>query len=173
MLHGSINDLPTIASTEALEAAAYPARVVSLIDIGNQDSPYGVKRQFIVQFELPTEQTETDDGEPRPRLMSYFVNVPETFSPKAKLVQLTEVLGLKSGESYTSMIGKACSVDIGTYTKDGNEKNKINSVNKLSKGMDVAPAICEPLIVSEDSWANLANLDLPEWIVTQIDNRVK
>jgi len=168
----TIDSLPTSSGGEALEAAAYPARAVSIIDIGNQDGPYGVKRQLIVQFELPTEQSEDDEGKPRARFLSYFVNVPESYGPKSKLFQLVEVMGLKKGETLADMLGKACSVDVGVYTKDGNDKNRINSVNKLSKGMDVAKPITTPLMVSEDDWDNVDDLGLQDWIVTLIKERV-
>lgn len=172
MLNGSITDLPT-NSQEALEPAMYPARLVSLVDIGSHDSPWGLKRQIVATFELPTEQGETDEGEPRARLLSAFFNVPDGYTPKAKLVQFVETLQKKAGEPYGALLGRACQIEVTEKQVDGKTQNRVGAVTKVGKGMDVADPISDLLLVSEDSWDNLDNLNVPNWIKEKIEARVQ
>ena len=173
MLNVKLKDMPVSAGSEPLEASMYPARLVGLYDIGDHSSQWGNKRQMVAMFELPTEASEDEDGTIRPRLLSTFYNLLPYFSAKAKVNELTDSLGLKQSETYADLLGRACQIDVIAKTNDGKTVNRIASVSKLGKGMDVAEPMSTLTVVSEESWGNLDNIDMPDWIKEKIGERIQ
>lgn len=171
MLNGSVRDIPTGGTAPELEAMPYPARLISLVDIGKQDGKFGIKHQYVATFELPTESYEEEDtGETRTRILSAFYNVPKRYSEKSDLVKFCAVMDKTPDDTYADYLGRACMVNV--EVNDG--KPRIKGVTKLGKGMDVAEATKETTLVTDEAWGNLDNIDIPNWIKELIqEKRVK
>lgn len=171
MLNGSVKDIPVGSSAPDMEAGSFPARLVSLIDLGDQDGKFGVKRQIVATFELPTEAYEDEEsGETRARVLSAFYNVPKRYSEKSDLVKFSAVMTEGPDDQYADFLGRACTVSV-SVKDDG--KTRIDSVTKPMKGMDVAEPTRELMLVTEEAWDNLENVDIPDWIKEMIQKRVK
>lgn len=122
-----------------IEDGVYPARLVQLIDIGEQPQEdlktgevKGFARELWMTFEFPTERIEVD-GEDRPRWQSRQVKL--SFNKRSNLTKYLKALDPK-GKSKTieELLGATCQVEIGS-TSTG--KAKIVNVSSLMKGMQV------------------------------------
>ena len=145
-------DVPTNTGNwpvkELLPAGSYPARCVSIIDIGTQYNEKYDKHQRCIRFtfELPTELVvyEESKGE-EPRLI--WKEFTLSFSEKAWLRKnLIQWLGkdpiVKWAEMFDidSLLWLTCTLSIGVIEVSKWEINVVNSISALTKGMKMDKA---------------------------------
>lgn len=140
-------------SFEVLEEGTYVARVCRIIDLGIQQTedlktgkPNGWRPKMSVSFELPTETIEVN-GEDKPRWLSKISTVSK--HEKSFLFQLVKATGLRIEKlkSINELLGQPLMVEVG-LTSGG--KNKIVSVSRLIKGMQVDELSQEPVAFDFD-----------------------
>lgn len=157
------------SSIPRVEDGTYPARLVSLIDLGVQKrDPYqGQEKkpcnQVIFTFELPTEKVEIE-GEEKPRILGKTYNVFNSSNavlPKViKALDPTDELS-NGGENAGNLVGQACMVEIGS-TESG--KAKITNVSQVMKGFTVPEANLDLLVFDYDEPSLEVYNALPQWI---------
>jgi len=140
-----------------VEPGTYPARCISIIDLGTQRGEYQgkptVRRQVMLVWELPTETVETKDGE-KPMTVSKFYTVslseksnlrPDLEAWRGRAFTDEELLGF----DLNNVLDKPCMVSV-----KHNEKGRarVSSVAKLVKGMSVPDAVHKPFIFSLDNF---------------------
>ena len=143
---------------DRIEEGTYPARLISIIDLGNQpqtDWQSGdatdPKNRVLFTWELPTETLEhnnedTGEMEHKPRRISKEYTL-SNFE-QSNLMKL--IKSLATGEAITSLkqlLGQPCMVAIGSTI---NGKAKITSVMKTPKGMTVDECSVEPVYFDFD-----------------------
>lgn len=151
-----------------LEDDVYPARIYSIVDIGQQQTPYGEKRQIIITWEIPGEMV---DGLPYAISKYYTLSL----NDKATLLKDIEAMGKplpmdkRATFDFTKLIGKTCQLNIQKYEKkDGNERNKIIGISKLMKGIEVGPQVNESIFFDLDEPSDAVYNSLPDWQKKQI-----
>ena len=158
-----------------LDENGYPARVYSIVDIGIHNTKHGDKHQVIISWELPLEIG--DDG--RPYALSKF----ETLSlhEKANLRKLIEAMkGKIPAEKledqdfidnlFLKVLGTPAMLSVSQYkNKDGYLRNGIEGVGKLMKGVELPPAINEPVLFDMDHFDQSVYKKLPEWQQKLVD----
>ena len=165
------------SSVPILEADTYPARCVSLIDIGDQFSEMSGRfnRQVVLMFELPTEHVVID-GEKKPRFMSITYTL--SLSEKAKLRTILETWRGRGftddelkGFDLKQIVGQACMLTVVHKTaKNGNTYANIGTITKPMKGITIPEAETPLLIYDLDEPDALEKMEqLPEWV----QNRIK
>ena len=164
------------SSIPLLEADTYPARCIAVIDTGDQVNEMSgtVRREVIIQFELPTETIEVD-GEQKPRYMSMTYTM--SLSEKAKLRSALETWRGKAftedelrGFNLANIVGLPCMLSvIHRQAKNGNTYANIGSISKPMKGMTI-PEASSPLVVfdldADDALDKMQTL--PEWVQERI-----
>ena len=133
-----------------------------------------VRREVIIQFELPTETIEVD-GEQKPRYMSMTYTM--SLSEKAKLRSALETWRGKAftedelrGFNLANIVGLPCMLSvIHRQAKNGNTYANIGSISKPMKGMTI-PEASSPLVVfdldADDALDKMQTL--PEWVQERI-----
>ena len=167
-----------------MDADTYPARVVSIVDLGLHETFYegeskGIKQQINITFEFPGEFVEIEkDGEVKqlPRWMSMNeVNVSE--HEKSKFVSIMKALDPKdeAGDDIGALLNATCAVSIthSTPTK-GKHKGKtfanVGSVAGLMKGIEVGELVNEAYIFDFDAPTKEAYNRLPAFVIEKIQS---
>lgn len=156
-------------------AGTHPAYCYAVIDIGRQESHYGVKSQLILSFEFPHELVEYE-GEQRPMVMSAFYTA--SISKKARLREDLEAWRGKpfttaelDGFELKNVIGKPCTISV-THNEEG--KARVNGVSAIMKGINMPAMFHRPLWfdVDEHGEGSPQFAEVPEWIQQIIKKRV-
>lgn len=143
------------------------ARCIKLIDLGTQRGEYqgkpNVRPQVVVQWELPGELIDTDDGE-QPMIVSKFYT--NSLGEKANLRADLEAWRGKpfspeelGGFDLNNILGKPALVSIQHNDKG---KARVKGVMKLPNGMTCPSAINKASAFSMDPWDDNAYQLLPE-----------
>ena len=172
MLNTSPSQLPEkpASSIPQMERGTYPARITSLVDLGNQDGKFGVKRQLWIEFTFPTETFTSEDGETSfTRTKGKFYNVPPAYNEDSHLILLHEAMGCTSDDTYAVMLGKACTVEL----KPNGDYMNVESVGAPMRGTDVAE-VADTVLITEDDWDDASKLaTIPEFVKKKIEGRVQ
>ena len=160
-----------------IEAGAYPARCVGVVDLGIQHNDFNNKDQEKVRliFELPTERVQVD-GEDKPRWLSK----PYTASLHEKAT-LRKDLDAWRGRPFTqeelagfdlkNVLGAPCILTVvNAEGKNGGLYAKISGISKPMKGMEVPP-LENPMILfdmdAEDASETIK--ELPAWMREEVE----
>ena len=164
-----------------VEDGAYPARIVQIIDFGQQietdwktgepktydDGNLMVKPKVWINFEFPDETIEIDGVEkPRWYGKEYTVSTHEK-SALAALLKAVDPKGefADKGRNVPGLLGLPAMVTIGS-TSSG--KAKISAVSGVPKGMQVAGLTNEEAFLDLDSDDTDAFFELPSWMQKRI-----
>lgn len=159
---------------ECLDEDIYLARIAGIVDIGEQETKYGMKPQMIITYELVTELV---DGQPYHQSQWFGVSLNE----KSNFFKLLKSLGCPidnpSEFDISVLLGRPVQLNISkTKNDEGNDRNKIESVSKVMKGTEVAKLVNEPYFLNLDdpSWPQVIK-QIPEWQANKVnaDNAVK
>lgn len=143
------------AAIQPIKAGTYPARCISVIDLGTSDNEYRgetkKRHQMMLVWELPTERFEGDFTGPRTLAKFYTVSLNE----KANLRKDLEAWRNKSFEDGQSFdFGKLLTVpSMLSVTANSKGRNKITAVTGVPKGMEVPP------MESPTTYFDLSNFD--------------
>lgn len=143
-----------------------------LVDIGEQESTYGIKPKIVIGWELPSETLE--DGRP----MSISAIYTHSLSSKAKL---REILEGWRGRAFTdieltgfdlrNIVGKPCLLSVKHNATGDRTYANVSSVSAPMKDMNVPEMANEKIIYSVDEPNPEAFEKLPEWIRNKCEAR--
>lgn len=154
-----------------IEDGSYPARLVQVIDVGQQEridfetgqSTGEYHQRAFLTWEFPTETIEIN-GEQWPRWLSQEVTV--SFHERAKLPQIIAALDpKKEAQHLGDLLGKPALVTVGS-TK--NNKAKVTNVVQLPKGMQVDDLKNQPVVFDMDNFDEEVFNNLPQFIQNKI-----
>ena len=189
MLNMTPNNIPSTgtSSTPVIETGVYPGVISMIVDLGIQknkkfdskDKPdevctnddYDIAHQIWYSFTLPTERytVEDSDGNEVERDAVVGTQYKVSKSDKANLIKMYKAV-VKDGRTFGEMLGMPVTVTTG-LTSGG--KAKVANVAGPMRGTQVAPPLRDPMLVTEDDWDNVDDLDIPDFLKTMIKNRVE
>lgn len=145
------------------------ARCYGLIDLGTQHGEYQgkptVRRQVLVQWELPNEMVESFEGGRKPAMVSKFYTL--VLSEKSNLQKDLESWRGRAftdeeaaAFDITKLMSKACMLSI-VHEK---ERAKVKAVMAVPKGTEVPPQFNESFIFSFETYDHAAFMKIPDGI---------
>lgn len=120
---------------ELPDEGLYPARLARVIEIGDQETKYGVKTQVILGFTVPSLTMEID-GETKQRMFWTF-GINQTSNPDGTLMKYVKALN-PTATHMKDMLGKACMLEL-AHSKpkpDGTQYANISSITKPMAGIE-------------------------------------
>ena len=150
-----------------IEAGAYIARCVQIIDLGDQFNDMAQKyvRKTMLTFEIPSERVEVD-GKSKPRLMSktYTLSLNEKATLRKDLESWYGALDFPI--DIRRVLGLPCTINVvSKKSKTGNEYSTIGSIGRPMKGIPVPEQETESLVFDIDQEDAIEAVEkLPEWI---------
>lgn len=158
-----------------IEAGAYIARCVQVLDLGEQFNEMSGKwaRKTMLTFEIPSERIDVN-GESKPKLMSKTYTL--SLNEKATLRKDIESWYGRSlvvsdfPFDIRAMVGIPCMLTIVVRkSKNGNEYSAIGAIGKPMKGVPVPEQETPSLVLDLDADDALDMVEkLPEWIQKSI-----
>tara|TARA_R100001132_G_scaffold21999_1_gene19854 strand:- start:31472 stop:32077 length:606 start_codon:yes stop_codon:yes gene_type:complete len=142
----NVNDKPKMPEQDAPEEGIYPARLVRIIEEGDQEDKYGVKSRVVFAFTVPSLTMELDGEKKQRMFMTFPLN--KTSNPDSTVAKYVKALG---GATWEDIIGKPCMIEISHRTKDGITRANITNVVKPMNGMEVAAPDCDVYIFDYDA----------------------
>ena len=152
---------------EFIPEGVHPAVCTRIIEVGQQESPYGVNDDVIFSFSIPSVKVNYK-GEEKQAMISSF-GIAKKFGEKANMTKYTEALN-PSAQSLGDMLERPCAVHIEHYEKKSGKGTgeRIKAVMPLMAGVDVPAPDTTPFWFD---WENptMEVWDLiPEWIQNRI-----
>lgn len=173
-------------SITVMEAGAYPARLVQVIDIGLQPQQFNneekpPKNEIHTTYEFLDEFLVGEDGEPneeKPRWLSENFALNNLASDKAKSTQRYYALDPNEEEEgdWSRLIGKPCIVTIVVKKdKKGIERNYIASVSGMrpKEAAKARELVNPPKVFSMDDPDLEIFGSLPDWLQDKIKNSLE
>ena len=144
-----------------------------LVDLGPQDSTFGVKNKIAITWELPHELME--DGRPFSCSKIYTNSLNEKANLRkdletwrTRLFTETELAGF----DLRNVLGKACQLTIVHQTKGDKTYANIAGIAAVAKGMTVPPAHNSARAYDRDAHDPAVFETLPEWMQKKIEAAV-
>jgi hypothetical protein len=165
---------------EPVAAGAHPARCVSVVDLGVQQTPWGGKEKCYIGFEVPSQRVEWTDKEGKEHEGPALIGMTLTNSINEKS-NLGQLLTSWRGKPFTdderqgfdlfSILGAPALINV--VHKMSEDKTKmfanINSIMRLPQGMEAATPETEQIAYSPMDANTSANFDkLPEWLQKRV-----
>jgi hypothetical protein len=164
--------LPPVTNYELAPEGSFAARLYSLIDLGTQETAFGVKHQLFLSWEI---DERTEDGKPFTVSRRFTWSLHEKSGLRSPVEAL---LGrkladdeLKFGFDIAQLLGATCLVTIEHSMKGDRNYANVKSVSPLPKGMNCQPAVNAKkfLWLTGDGW-NITVFDgLTEWMRQTIE----
>lgn len=118
------------------EEGLYPARLARIIELGDQDTKYGVKTQVILGFVVPSLTVEVGDETKQRMFWTFPIN--QTSNPDGNLMKYVKALN-PNATHMREMLGKPCMLEL-AHSKakpDGTQYANISSITKPMTGIDI------------------------------------
>ena len=173
-----------------LDPDNYPARLVQVIDLGQQQNFFDkekVNHEVMLTYELTTEFCLDDKDEPvtdKPRWLSETINMidlpigmsvkdiyNDQYRGKSKLVLRSKAFDPKGEHEFdlSKMLGKPCAVTVvEKKKKDGELRNDIGGITAPMKGLQIDELVNEPKFFGLDEPDLEIFGSLPEWLQGRI-----
>lgn len=173
-----------------LESDNYPARLVQVIDLGQQQNffdPEKVNHEVMLTYELTTEFCLDDKDEPvedKPRWLSENINMidlpigmtvndiyNDQYRGKSKMVLRSRAFDPKGTLEFdfSQMLGKPCAVTVvQKKKKDGDLRNDVGGLTPPMKGLTIDELVNEPKFFSLDEPDLEIFFSLPQWLQDKI-----
>ena len=149
-----------------LEPDNYPARLVQVIDLGQQQNFFDkekINHEVMLTYELTTEFCLDEDDKPvedKPRWLSEVINMidlpigmsvqdiyNDQYRGKSKMVLRSRAFDPKGDSEFdfSEMLGKPCAVTIvQKKKKDGDLRNDVGGITPPMKGLVIDELVNEP-----------------------------
>jgi len=119
---------------ELIEEGLYSARVARIIELGDQETKFGVKTQVVIGFTLPSLTIE-HEGEQKQRMVWTFP-INQTSNPDGKLMKY--IKAVKSEAVHMEeLLALPCMIEIIHTHKGEDTYANIGSITKPMTGMDI------------------------------------
>jgi len=118
------------------EEGLYPARLARIIEIGEQNTPYGIKPQVVLGFTIPSLTVKVGEEDKQQMMWTFPINV--TSNPDGKLMKYVKALKADSTH-LNQMLSRGCMLEI-THTDpkpDGTQYANIANITKPMAGLDI------------------------------------
>lgn len=136
---------PTSAPQELIEEGLYPARLVRIIEIGDQEDKYGVKSRVVFAFTIPSQTIEIDGEQKQRMFMTFPLN--NTANPDSTTAKYIKAFGADlDKDAWNNMLGKPCMLEISNKVVNGVTRQNITNVVKPMAGVPVAEPDCDVFI---------------------------
>lgn len=120
---------------DVMDEGLYGAKVARIIELGDQDTKYGVKTQVVLGFAIPSETVEID-GEQKQRMMWTFP-MNQTSNPDSKLMKY--IKAIKADATHMNqLLGQSCMIEVAHTQKEGNTYANISNITKPMAGVEIA-----------------------------------
>lgn len=121
------------------------ARCVRIVELGEQDTPYGKKEQVVLYFTVPNYTIEIDGEKKQRVLMTWPINI--SSNPDSNLMGYMKAFG---AVDWDTALDSPCMLNIEhkEVTKNGKTETKVN-IKGASKVGSVNPYTGEPFTVPE------------------------
>ncbi len=153
-----------------LESGTHMAVCNMIVDLGMQESPYGIKRQLWMRWETPHERT--DDG--KPMVIGTFYTL--SLSEKANLRHDLEAWRGRAfspeeltGFDVFKVLGHACQITVMHKDSNGKIKAVVTGVTAIPKGIAKPTAENELISFSLDEPDESVYQSLPDWLKAKIN----
>lgn len=126
---------------DLIDEGLYGARVARVVELGDQETPYGTKTQVVIGFTIPSVKMELE-GEEKQRMMWTFP-MNQTSNPDSKLMKY--IKAIKADATHMDqLINQPCMLEV-THTtkKDGTTYANISNVTKPMAGVDIEEPDCD------------------------------
>lgn len=140
------NQKPTMPQQEVIEEGLYPARLVRIIELGDQEDKYGVKSRVVLAFTIPSQTIEIEGEKKQRMLMTFPLN--QTSNPDSTLAKYVKALG---GATWEDIIGKPCMIEVSHKVVNGVTRMNITNVVKPMAGVEVPEPDCDVFIFDYES----------------------
>lgn len=147
-----------------LDEDAYLGRIYSIVDIGMQETLYGNKGQLIITWEIPSELSE---GLPYAISKFYTASLNEKANFCKDIEAMTSKIPAEAKENFdpSKLLGITAQLSISKgQNKEGYDRNKIEQVSKVMKGVEVGKPVnsCVYFDLENPNWPEVFKT-LPEW----------
>lgn len=126
---------------ELPEEGTYPARCARVIEIGDQNTPYGVKTQVVLGYTVPSLKVNVNGEEKQQMFWTFPIN--QTSNPDGNLMK--HVKALKPDATHLNQcLNQPCLLTIKNQeAKDGKMYTNIEGVTKPMAGLDIPMPDCD------------------------------
>jgi len=119
---------------DVIDEGLYGAKVARIIELGDQDTKYGVKTQVVIGFTIPSATIEIDGVEKQKMMWTFPMN--QTSNPDGKLMKY--IKAIKADATHMrQLIGESCMLEIAHTVKGDDTYANISNVTKPMAGMDI------------------------------------
>lgn len=119
---------------DVIDEGLYPAKVARIIELGDQETKYGVKTQVVIGFTIPSETVEVE-GEQKQKMMWTFP-MNQTSNPDSKLMKY--IKAIKADATHMrELLGQGCMLEIAHTHKGEDTYANISNVTKPMAGIEI------------------------------------
>jgi len=129
---------------ELIPEGPHPARCSRIIEIGEQESQYGVQTKVIVAFNVTDCSITMADGTQKQRMISNPFGITMSNNEKSTMAQYTKALNPQA-QSLGDFLGRQCQVSVIHYKKDDVVRDRLDSVAPIIPGLQIPELDIEPI----------------------------
>jgi len=123
-------------SFDLIAEGPHPARCSRIIEIGEQESQYGVQTKVIIAFNVTDSFITLADGTQKQRMISNPFGINMSNNEKSTMAQYTKALNPRA-ESLEDFLGRACQVSVVHYRKDDTTRDRLDAVAPIIPGLQI------------------------------------
>lgn len=121
----------------------HPARCSRIIELGDQDSQYGVQTKVVIAFNVTDSFITLADGSKKQRMISNPFGINMSNNEKSTMAQYTKAINPRA-QSLADFLGRPCQVSVIHYKKDDTERDRLDSVAPIIPGLEIPELDIEP-----------------------------
>ncbi len=154
---------------ELIPAGTHLAICYLLVDLGQQQTNFGIKHQIMLGWELSNELME--DGRPFAITNTYTLSLNEKANLRKHLESWRGAAFTEEeaeGFDVSNILGAHCMLSVIHNSKDNKTYSNISAISATVKGMEVPQRVNDMVAYDIDEPNDLAFKKLPEWIQKKI-----
>jgi len=121
---------------ELIPEGPHPARCSRIIEIGEQESQYGVQTKVIIAFNVTDSFIKLSDGTEKQRMISNPFGINMSNNEKSTMAQYTKALNARAS-SLGDFLERPCQVSIIHYKKDDTVRDRLDAVAPIIPGLQI------------------------------------
>jgi len=123
-------------SFDLIPEGPHPARCARIIELGEQESQYGVQTKVVIAFNVTDSFITLADGTQKQRMISNPFGINMSNNEKSTMAQYTKALNPKA-TSLEDFLGRACQVSVVHYKKDDQVRDRLDAVAPIIPGLQI------------------------------------
>ena len=121
---------------ELIAEGPHPARCSRIIEIGEQESQYGVQTKVIIAFNVTDSFITMSDGTQKQRMISNPFGITMSNNEKSTMAQYTKALNPRAAD-LGDFLNRTCQVSVIHYKKDDIVRDRLDSVAPIIPGLQI------------------------------------